>query len=558
MSTEDAAATAPTRDGAETSLRDTIARSWRRARRSGLDPAAPAFTTQIGDVDLGSSLLTAAAPVLDELERGLLGSDYATLLVDRDCRLVRRWSDDARIATDFDAVNIALGASLVEENIGTNALGTVMVTQQSIAISGREHFADSLKKFSCYGHPIRHPVTRRVEGALDITALLDTANPLLPPLISRAVADIEQRILDGSRTSEKRLLDAFQGAAGVQHRPVLAVGDDIVLSNRAANDLLGPTDVALLRALAEEPPHREHGSFELVLESGTAVSIVVSRVAGTRGGAVLQIDRVAGPRGHAMRRRARDRHETARAPLHITGVPGTGRTTRAREAAAPHPPLTLLTPGAALLDGGTEWVDEFRRALRHSEGTVCVDGIDLLPDPLLDLVIEAVDRDRRPGLIFVSGPRDELRGRAATLAGMATTHDEITPLKARRHEIPALASAMLADVAPDRDVHLAPSLIEALAGYPWPGNLRELKAVVRHLAAQHETGGLTAADLPEAYRSATTDGPAELGALDQAERDVILSVLQSVGGNKVRAAKALGISRTTLYGRMRRLRITRY
>ncbi|MEN8673901.1 helix-turn-helix domain-containing protein [Nocardioides sp.] len=537
-----------------TALREDIALSWRRVSMAGLDPCAE-FDTAAHDVDPRSSLLMGATPVLEELEEHLRGSNYSTLLVDRDCRVVRRWFDDHRVESGFDALKLTLGASLLEENIGTNALGTAMVTRQGISINGSEHFAESLQGFSCYGHPIRHPLTKRIEGVLDITALIEQASPLLPPLISRAVHDIEQRLLDGSRTSEKNLLRAFQGAAGLRRRAILAIGEDIVLSNHAANDLLSPADIALLRALAEEP-QRDEQALELTLECGDAVSIEIARVGGARRGALLRVDRVSGDRARAVKSRTQDKLKQIGAPRIVTGVPGTGRSTRARELAAEHPPLKMMRPAAALLEGGAEWACEFEDAMRRPKGTVCVDGIDLLPDELLDLVIDSVDRHSRPDLILTAGPIAGLTGRAATLAGMAMNREELVPLSARRTEIPGIAAAMLAEVAPNRAIHLAPSLIRALAAQSWPGNLRELKAVIQHLALQRSVGALTLPDLPEQYR--VTSPEHRLTARDQAERDVIVMALKAADGNKVRAAEELGMSRTTLYARMRTLRITTY
>lgn len=539
---------------ADTGVREDIALSWQRVTMAGLDPSAE-FDTAAHDVDPRSSLLMGATPVLEELEDHLRGSNYSTLLVDRDCRVVRRWFDDPRLENGFDALKVTLGASLLEENIGTNALGTVMVTRQGISINGREHFAQALQGFSCYGHPIRHPLTKRIEGVLDITTIAEQSSPLLPPLVSRAVHDIEQRLLDGSRTSEKSLLQAFQAAAGLRRRAILAIGEDIVLSNHAANDLLSPGDIALLRALAEEPQRQEQ-TLELTLEGGDAVSIEISRVGGARRGALLRVDRVSGDRARAVQSRTQTKLKEVGAPRIIAGVPGTGRSTRARELAAEHPPLKVMRPAAALLEGGAEWACEFEAAMRRPNGTVCVDGIDLLPDELLDLVVGWVDRDPRPDLIFTAGPISGLTGRAATLAGMAMSREELVPLAARRKDIPALAAAMLSEVAPNRAIHMAPSLIRALAAQPWPGNLRELKAVVHHLVLQRSVGALTLPDLPEQYRLTMPGHP--LTALDQAERDVIVTALKAADGNKVRAADELGMSRTTLYARMRTLRITTY
>lgn len=539
---------------AGTGVREDIALSWRRVEMSGLDPCAE-FDTAVHDVDPRSSLLMGATPVLEDLENHLRGSNFSTLLVDRDCRVVRRWFDDPRLGSGLDSLKVTVGASLLEETIGTNALGTVMVTRQGISINGREHFAQALKGFSCYGHPIRHPLTKRIEGVLDITTIAEQSSPLLPPLVSRAVHDIEQRLLDGSRSSEKSLLQAFQGAAGLRRRAILAIGEDILLANHAANDLLSPGDIALLRVLAEET-QREEQTLELTLESGVAVSIEISRVGGARRGALMRVDRVSGDRARAVLSRTRTKLQEISAPRMVTGVPGTGRSTRARELAADHPPLKIMRPGAALLEGGAEWAREFETAMGRPSGTVCVDGIDLLPDELLDLVIDWADREVRPDLILTAGPISGLVGRAATLAGMAMGRDELIPLSARRQDIPALAAAMLREVAPDREIHLAPSLIQALTAQSWPGNLRELKAVVQHLALQRSVGALTLSDLPDQYRVALPDHP--LTALDQAERDVIVTALKAADGNKVRAAEDLGLSRTTLYARMRSLHITTY
>jgi transcriptional regulator of acetoin/glycerol metabolism len=185
---------------------------------------------------------------------------------------------------------------------------------------------------------------------------------------------------------------------------------------------------------------------------------------------------------------------------------------------------------------------------------VCIDGIELLSDKLLDLVVQYVDARRRPRLIFVSGPVSGLTGRAATLAGTASTREELMSLSARRAEIPELAGSMLQSAAASDSVHLTPGAVQALTAHEWPGNLRELKAVIVHAAARRTCGGITLSDLPQQYRSTVPAMP--MAALDRAERDVIVIALRNAGGNKVQAARELGVSRTTLYARIRALRIT--
>ncbi|GAA4722963.1 transcriptional regulator MimR [Nocardioides endophyticus] len=531
--------------------RAEIAASWRRASLAGVDRRDSFERLTPGDIDPRSSLLVGAAPVLDQLESSLVGTGYATLLGDRECRIVRRWFDEPRTRDGFDALSFREGASLLEEAVGTNGLGTVFETRHPVAINGPEHFAESLRRFSCYGHPIRHPLTRRIEGVLDISIVGDTAGSLVPALIARAVLDIEQRLLDGSRFSEKSLLAAFQTASGRSRGAVLAVGEDIVMCNQAASDLLSSSDIALLQVLADDPPTSGTSTLRLNLDAGRAANVTVTRVAGARRGVLLHVvPRSDGPHltPSAI---STSQFPRVRAPILISGQPGTGRSTRARELAPL--PTRVLRAATALLEGDVAWAKAFEAGMRHTEGSVVVDGIDLLSDELLDLVIEGVDRSVRPQVILVSAPIDSLSGRAAMLAGAATVREELPPLGARRDEISDLAASMLRDVAASGSVHLTPGAMHALAAHSWPGNLRELKAVVTHAAARRSTGGIAAGDLPEGYRT-TTPGRA-LSPLERAERDAIRVALRAADGNKVRAARELGLSRTTLYARIRQLRI---
>ncbi|WP_447646249.1 GAF domain-containing protein [Nocardioides zeae] len=162
-------------DGA--SLRRPIADSWRRAELAGLTPATAFDGLRYDAVDTTSALLVAAAPVLDNLNERLTGTGFTTLLVDRDGRVARRWSSDERAGRAFDSLGVAAGASLLEDRIGTNAPGTVLETRASIMVNADEHFAEPLRAVSCFGQPIVHPVTRRIEGVLDVSALMAAVNP---------------------------------------------------------------------------------------------------------------------------------------------------------------------------------------------------------------------------------------------------------------------------------------------------------------------------------------------------------------------------------------------
>jgi len=90
-----------------------------------------------------------------------------------------------------------------------------------------------------------------------------------------------------------------------------------------------------------------------------------------------------------------------------------------------------------------------------------------------------------------------------------------------------------------------------LARYPWPGNIRELRSILGSACMMAEGEMLDVRDLPERIRTRVaetrTDDSCELLPLAEMERRYVLRVLDQVGGNKVQAAKILGINRATVY-----------
>jgi len=89
-----------------------------------------------------------------------------------------------------------------------------------------------------------------------------------------------------------------------------------------------------------------------------------------------------------------------------------------------------------------------------------------------------------------------------------------------------------------------------LARYPWPGNIRELQNVIEHACMMTESDVIDVRDLPERVQNQAAAADADyevLMSIDQLQRRHAQRVLDHVGGNKVRAAEVLGISRTHLY-----------
>jgi transcriptional regulator with PAS, ATPase and Fis domain len=138
----------------------------------------------------------------------------------------------------------------------------------------------------------------------------------------------------------------------------------------------------------------------------------------------------------------------------------------------------------------------------------------------------------------------------------------IPPLRDRREDIEALALHLLARVSDrqGRAQMLAPDALRALLEYAWPGNAREMENALEYAVAVCRGQTIHAADLPvevlEAPRTPAalaSEEPLHADRDDTDERKRLTHALQAHRWNRVEAATALGISRTTLWRRMREL-----
>ncbi|MDM7923934.1 MAG: sigma-54 dependent transcriptional regulator [Pyrinomonadaceae bacterium] len=134
---------------------------------------------------------------------------------------------------------------------------------------------------------------------------------------------------------------------------------------------------------------------------------------------------------------------------------------------------------------------------------------------------------------------------------------ELPPLRERREDIPLLVRHFSAKAAGNQNLPQKPigeDAFNALKNYDWPGNVRELENTIER-AFVLSGDEITLADLPPKLHSAAIGDVAERATLEQIERKYILEVMDSVDGDKVAAAKILGIDLSTLYRRLKRFEI---
>jgi DNA-binding NtrC family response regulator len=136
----------------------------------------------------------------------------------------------------------------------------------------------------------------------------------------------------------------------------------------------------------------------------------------------------------------------------------------------------------------------------------------------------------------------------------------VPPLRRRTEDLPWLARRLLEEavarfgLGPRR---LAPAAMAALADHDWPGNVRELRNRIERAVALADGEEIAPGDLFPEQRlegSGATAGAPLLGtALQGATRTAIAEALRRAGGNRAETARLLGVSRTTLWKRMREL-----
>jgi two-component system, NtrC family, response regulator len=132
----------------------------------------------------------------------------------------------------------------------------------------------------------------------------------------------------------------------------------------------------------------------------------------------------------------------------------------------------------------------------------------------------------------------------------------IPPLRERPEDVLALAQEFL-----ENPTHTGPKVgisKEAqaiLTSYSWPGNIRELKAVISKCALLTESNLIQPDDLPAHMKAIQFESPHKPKTLEDMEKEYIINVLAQTEGNQTKASQILGINRKTLYKKIHRYKI---
>ena len=207
--------------------------------------------------------------------------------------------------------------------------------------------------------------------------------------------------------------------------------------------------------------------------------------------------------------------------------------------------------GTLLLDEITEMRCETQAKLLRvlEEGTVLrVGGTKEIPINVRVLAAtnRSIDRALRGGLL-----RDDLYFRLKVFS----VH--LPPLRERIEDLPFLIEHFIQRTNEKhgrRITSIHDDCLNALAAYRWPGNIRELKHAIEHAVIVCETTQLVLSDLPSEIKACARPDSSFTIRLGSSMREVvdelICRTVTYAGGNKVRAAKILGVGRGTVYSRL--------
>jgi len=298
-------------------------------------------------------------------------------------------------------------------------------------------------------------------------------------------------------------------------------------------------------------------------------------------------------------------------PVLIEGESGTGKEMliRAMHAASPRSrlPLRIVNIGGmpansieSALFGHEKGAfpgafDRQIGALQHCDGaTLALDEIDRLPMSVQERLLESVQRaDVRPigarhsfridvRIIAASNfPLKDLAEAGEFLPDLVhaigTTHVQLPPLRERPGDIPALTRFFLARIGEQpglRELGITDGALSLLAAYDWPGNVRQLQAVLFRAAVFCDGDALTSEDFPQLLSilgsgsSSVAANPMQessgvmlytpdgnLRPLEEIEADVIRLAIGLYRGRMTEVARRLGIGRSTLYRKLSELGI---
>jgi transcriptional regulator of acetoin/glycerol metabolism len=556
-----------------TVVREPILASWWRSREWNV-AADRLRLAYLRTPDLDSSLARAAEPVLRHLHDQLDGQPISIVLTDSAGLVLLRYTGDHDLERHLDSIMLAPGFSYAEDIVGTNGIGTALESGGPAHVFGHEHYAERLEGMACAGVPIKDPVSGKTVGVIDLTCWRRDADPLMISLVQSTAEQINQALGEVSNSRDLRLLQEYTRACRHTGGIVLALGQDVVMLNDHARNALSPVDQAVLISQATEALGRPptSGAVTVDLPSGTVARMFCRPVEqGRLSDGVVHVKlipaadpmvEVPAPRppmslpglvGHgAAWRRACRAAEAAYERgewLTLEGESGVGKLALVRAVHQRHNP----TAPCHVVDvtAGGDWLAEVRQELADGTGLLVIRHVDALNARQIRALTEAragpkTGREAAPQ-VAITLDREQATADLTGLLRLFPGTVPVPPLRHHNEDLRELVPFFLGKLSQQGRVSCSPAAMQLLLRHTWPGNATQLWQVLKQVVQHRRTGQIMPQDLPP---ECWTVSRRVLSPLESIERDAIVQSLLDNSGNKIRAARALGMSRATIYRRI--------
>ena len=521
--------------------------------------------------------MTAATPVIHRLAEDLAAQAVSVILTSADGLILDRVATDAHMRRALDAVQLACGYSYAEKFVGTNGIGTAVETGRPTFIRGGEHYLGTLGRLACAGAPIRDPLSGRAVGILDLTCWARQSDLVLVALAKTAGSQIEDRLRAQATDSEAALLEAYLRQCRRYPGGVLALGDDIILMNRYLRQSLDALDQhAILEHATDLQVSRAHmvgtvlpsGNFAKVTvvertllrnaRADIVAHVVLTDSTPSRTRLVTRAPAVPGlaGRSNSWRRSCQqvERCCSDRSWVVLDGEPGSGRAKLA-EMVARHirPNRTVRVMRIGDHPGFGNSIAALEEEVSKDDFDIVLTDIDELPEdmvePISTLLQACAGRGWIAATVCSATPSPQVESQLLPLF-MHTV--PVPALRHRIEDLDELVPHLLRELTKGADVELAPAAHRQLTKLPWPGNVAQLRHILVETLARQRLGVITADKLPPECHSLTRR---TLTSMEALERDAIVRSLHDHNGDKQAAAADLGISRATMYRKIRQFGI---